>query len=622
MKICRTFTVLLAVLMAAGCALAQQQAKNVCSAIANKTSTFDEIKKLVKSGAFDNEYCTIAEAMNDAAGYGRIDVVKLLQERHVDINSGNGRAKGAPLLAAVCANQVAMVNWLLDHNANPGVVNYMGHGAMNTAARCGSKDVLQALLQRHFNLEERSQDGMTPVMVAAEFDQLEMMQLLLDLGADPLAKDKDGLGLLGVTIRFGQKRCFARLAEKPFDANAVNSSGSSLLHEAVRKRDLEMTRVLLEHGANTEAVDSWGDTPLMSSISDAKLVRLLLDFGAGVNTQNKDHETALFKAINLAKLEAVQLLLERGANPNQKDKWETPLLIKARYCDTPQCVQLLLEHGAKPDVRDQSDQTLLMSTNSRAIARLLIDHGADINAAEATTLVRVLHHVVDGNRLGVLAELIERGADLEVKDWTGQTPLYDAVRHNHTEAARMLAEAGASLDVNSTLYGPMMALHPEDAELHEVLDEASFRQKLFAEINALPAPEQFARCVEAFRTHQKDEALRRRILQLSPKVGEKPPVPDEAKQLFNSATEKIKNATAPGALREPITLLQRATALAPWWANAYYNLSRAQELSSRYEDAIQSLRYYIALTTNEADAREAKAHIVELVNLRDAEPKK
>jgi len=49
--------------------------------------------------------------------------------------------------------------------------------------------------------------------------------------------------------------------------------------------------------------------------------------------------------------------------------------------------------------------------------------------------------------------------------------------------------------------------------------------------------------------------------------------------------------------------------IAPWWGNAYYNLSRALELSGSYDEAVKQLSYYLELKPSEAEATEARAHI-------------
>lgn len=99
-------------------------------------------------------------------------------------------------------------------------------------------------------------------------------------------------------------------------------------------------------------------------------------------------------------------------------------------------------------------------------------------------------------------------------------------------------------------------------------------------------------------------------------------IPEEANQLFVLASSQIKMASSPQALSQPIGLLSKALEIAPWWNNAYYNLSRAMELNGQCDEAIKQLNYYLKLNPPEADASEARAHIVVIQAEKDTAARK
>ncbi|CAG9976150.1 unnamed protein product [Clonostachys byssicola] len=131
-------------------------------------------------------------------------------------------------------------------------------------------------------------------------------------------------------------------------------------------------------------------------------------------------------------------------------------------------VQSLLagKGGAEPGQNDTAPVCLLRACERRLpnmpMLRLLVEKmGADINAQNAVytgTLGNctwkkgssALHELARGSRWWHHAQglkyLIERGADLELRDTQGRTPLHRALAHSMT-AARILVEAGA--DVNA-----------------------------------------------------------------------------------------------------------------------------------------------------------------------------
>ena len=123
--------------------------------------------------------------------------------------------------------------------------------------------------------------------------------------------------------------------------------------------------------------------------------------------------------------------------------------------------------------------------------------------------------------------------------------------------------------------------------------------------------------MSVFKENPRDVVLRHKLIELAVTLPERPAIPEAARQLFVLGSGKIKDATTAGALDEPIGLLLRAVDLAPWWGDAYYNLSRALELKGDFDNAIAALNNYLALKPSEADANEASAHIVVLQTQRD-----
>ena len=99
------------------------------------------------------------------------------------------------------------------------------------------------------------------------------------------------------------------------------------------------------------------------------------------------------------------------------------------------------------------------TANSADVARLLIDHGADIQAMELIGWT-TLHIAVRNGALEVAKLLIEAGAELELKDTDGNTPLMLA--RGHKDMTDLLIEAGAE---SSLMY----AAAANDRELAERL---------------------------------------------------------------------------------------------------------------------------------------------------------
>lgn len=128
--------------------------------------------------------------------------------------------------------------------------------------------------------------------------------------------------------------------------------------------------------------------------------------------------TPLEYAIYHSPLALIRALLETGANPDYRDHAGFPALIAALDRDRPdrrEVLALLLSSGADPAQRGINDWTPLhraVARNDLAAIALLLAHGADPHA-----------------RTGI-------------DDRT--TPLEDAERLDHVEAARQMRAAGGN----------------------------------------------------------------------------------------------------------------------------------------------------------------------------------
>ena len=189
------------------------------------------------------------------------------------------------------------------------------------------------------------------------------------------------------------------VTDYPQLVNTVGGEYGSPLLAALSEKNIWIAEFLLQHGGKVDIPGRGGDTPLIQAARTFQehAIPFLLRNGADVNTQNDCLYTALHFAASHTHLE-ISHILDCGANVNSRDDMgRTPLhwLLEDAPCvlsisQAPHITRLLLEHGADVNARDNEDNILLlqvlelelesdMDLDDIGLARMLLEHGAEPN---------------------------------------------------------------------------------------------------------------------------------------------------------------------------------------------------------------------------------------------------
>lgn len=157
--------------------------------------------------------------------------------------------------------------------------------------------------------------------------------------------------------------------------------------------------------------------------------------------------TEIIEASKNGDLDKVKQLIDNGVDVNEKTLCgKTPLMCASacRIWDS-SFVEFLIEKGAHVNVKDEYGVTpLYVAVNNLEIANCLLDNGADVNNGKSPLLEALSFKSFD------LAErLIEKGADVNVKDEYGMTPLHYAATHSDGFFVDLLINKGAKINVKA-----------------------------------------------------------------------------------------------------------------------------------------------------------------------------
>ena len=263
--------------------------------------------------------------------------------RRQDPNKNYG-SRGTPLQAAAVLGHIAIVLFLLEHNADVNV---------------------------------QDEHNSTPLHEASGSGNLDIMQLLLGCGADVNVLDDRGDSPLHKASLYQRSDAVNLLVKGGADVNAFNHWGDSPLHEAVRHRMIGAVNQLARGGADVNIRDKFNSTPLheASGNGDLDITRLLLSLGTDVNVFDDRGDTPLHKALRFGKHDVAELLVKGGADVDVRDKPNSTRLDETLGIGNPKTAQL--SHGI---AQGWNHKTPLHSALCKGESRSLIEHEADIDA--------------------------------------------------------------------------------------------------------------------------------------------------------------------------------------------------------------------------------------------------
>ena len=241
-------------------------------------------------------------------------------------------------------------------------------------------------------------------------------------------------------VRSGSTEAVRALLKQKVDVNAAERDGTTALHWAAHANNLELAQLLLRAGANANAVNRYGVAPLRLAVEagNAALVDALLQAGANANAALPTGETVLMTAARTGDPATVKALVARGANVNAVEglQGQTPLMFAALE-NQASAITVLAEAGADLNARSKPLTWPEFKFNTGGMIYTLQPVGG---------WAAVMYAARDGAADAVRA-LAAAGADLDVQDPDGTTPLILAIVNARFDTAVALLDKGANPNV-------------------------------------------------------------------------------------------------------------------------------------------------------------------------------
>jgi|GEM_PF-508526 len=282
-----------------------------------------------------------------------------------------------------------------------------------------------------------------PIVIAAT---LSPLLLFLDLAATSLRAGE----IHGAAAAGDLNKVRTLIEADPALLDSRDDGGATPLHSACLSsppsftRQVAVANLLLGKGANVNARNNYGFTPLHFASSgrspDFALIQLLIAKGADVNAQLDRGLTSLHWVASSGDLKAAKLLIDHGADLNAYDKGCYGTVL-----------QMAINSGPKEEM-----------------AKLLVESGAKLNQKSSFGNTE-LHLAALKGYADLARTLVRHGADVDAVNQYGRTPLYYAAKHGYRGAADALIAAGAKESaIVETNYGkaPQLAETLNEGEAH------------------------------------------------------------------------------------------------------------------------------------------------------------
>ena len=285
-------------------------------------------------------------------------------------------------------------------------------------------------------------DPNLPLLQAAEANQDSRVRTLVKYKGDPDLPMMEIIGHQNVS-----------LVQYLVD-NGADAKRPWYLELAIDLNNLEIIKILLGNGADPKGTlevpvkrlqkeITWTLTRAGADVNEGFRIHLENGNGemlVGFIKMHADLSKYLEIPVRRGQQEIVETMVEHGADPNTG-------LLAAVSNNHPGIVHFLLKQGA--DEQPMKLLQIAVEQGNKEIAELLIRYGASVNNQLAGGSSNLFQAVSKPDNATMIKVLLDAGAEVNLKNDAGDTPLHIAVTHgpDNLPAIKLLVEAGA--DVNA-----------------------------------------------------------------------------------------------------------------------------------------------------------------------------
>ena len=353
------------------------------------------------------------------------------------------------------------------------------------------------------NINEKNNDGDTPLHGTVNNNKKELTKLLLKKDANVNIVNKENLSALFAAIKKDAPQFIPIFVAHKLDLNKHRCNGETILHYAIKEKKQNSIHYCVQETSLINASNNKDQTPVLLAIETENfdllhllhkglnipasngvkpihyatrkgkidVVNYLLEHNIAIDEPDKNGNSALFYAITDNNIDMVNYLLSRGASLNKRNNAGEDVFSIASRNKDPRIAQFLAHMpGIDIDARDNKGQTsfmrLSLARDYEGMKRL-INLGVNIRITD-NKQENVLHKIArNGDHKAAQIALNHDNLLLNDHNKEGLTPLSLAVQHReHHDLIVLLLTQKANIHAEDN--NGFTALH--HASAHDNVD--------------------------------------------------------------------------------------------------------------------------------------------------------
>ena len=166
------------------------------------------------------------------------------------------------------------------------------------------------------------------------------------------------------------------------------------------------------------------------------------------NKQKTLNRKLLSAALSSSKASDIHLLVRQGADINCTNEWGlSPLMLAAQYNPHLVVLKAIIKDGAdiysvEPKYRSNALHLAASKCSNPKVIRTLVESGADINARNYLGETPMIIAVMQNRNTRIFSQLIACGADIAICDWQGHNVMEYARREKRPYIITILKKLG------------------------------------------------------------------------------------------------------------------------------------------------------------------------------------